>query len=93
MQSRAKIRSFYLAPIFETDSNFGGSQSNWRHFEVFRDGLKNKTFDHFLNTTGLAPNGADFTPSVFFSYHGKKNYGFKDQKQQKSAFFVIFPIL
>jgi len=48
VQSRVKIRSFHLAPIFENDFNFGGSQSNWRHFEIFGDGLKNKMFDHFL---------------------------------------------
>ena len=43
---------------------------------------KNKHFSHFLHTTGPAPNGADFTPSVFYSYHGEKNYAFKDEKQK-----------
>ena len=40
-------------------------------------------FSHFLDTTGLAPNGADFTPSFFYSYHGEKNYAFKNGKQKK----------
>ena len=44
---------------------------------------KNNTFSHFLHTTAPAPNGSDFTPSVFHSYHDDKNYAFKDEKQKK----------
>ena len=53
---------------------------------VLSSKMKNKEisiFSHFLHTTALAPNGADFTPGVFYSYYGETNYAFKDEKQQK----------
>ena len=86
VQSRVKIRSFHLAPIFENDSNLSVSQPNWRHFEIFGDSLilsEKNIFDHFLDDWGSTPNGADFTPSVFYGYHGEENYAFKNEKQNK----------
>ena len=90
---RSKSGVFIWRQFLKMTPNFGGYQPNWRHFEIFADGLKNKMFGYFLDTTGLAPHGTDFTPSVFFSYGGEKKYAFRDEKQQKTMFFVIFLIL
>ena len=55
--------------------NHGSSRTIWLSFRI-----RVRVYD-FLHTTEPAPNGADFTPSVFYGYHGEKKYAFKDEKQ------------